>query len=241
MQITSLQHPLIKHWVALRKENSYRKESNTVLLIGDTIIQEFPHPIKALISTKPSNIRAEKKYLVTVEMLHKIAGLGSFEGIIAEVDLPSPQNVEEKNFVLIVDQIQDPGNLGTLLRAALGLGWEGIMATPGTADFFNDKTIRASRGAIFHLPFAYKTPEEIAAWVERKKIPLWIADAKGTPINEIPCKPPIALLLSHEGQGVREWSRAIGRPLSVPLQNNVESLNVAIAGAILLYEMRGSP
>lgn len=241
MHITSLQHPLIKHWVSLRKESSSRKESKTLLLIGEKIIREFPNPIKCLISVETTDLRAEKKYLVTEEMLRKITGLGAFEGVIAEVDLPEPQNVEEKNFILILDQIQDPGNLGTLLRTALALGWEGVIATPGTADFFNDKTLRASQGAIFRLPFSYKTPEEITSWIQRKNIPIWVADAGGEPLKKTPFKPPLSLLLSNEGQGLSKWAKLIGNHLSVPLQNNVESLNVAIAGAILLYEIRGTP
>jgi TrmH family RNA methyltransferase len=239
MQITSLQHPLVKHWVSLKKDSAYRKESNTLLLIGEKIIQEFPFPIKCLISTEPTHIKAESTYLVTEEILHKIAGLGSFKGVLAEVHLPPPQNVDEKNFVLILDQIQDPGNLGTLLRTALALGWGGVIATPGTVDFFNDKALRASQGAIFLLPYSYKTPEEIITWAKIKQIPVWIGDAEGPSLKEKTFHAPLALVLSNEGQGLKAWAKTIGKSVSIPLQNKVESLNVAIAGAILLYEIKG--
>lgn len=179
MEITSLQHPLVKHFVSLKKDAAYRKEERSLLLMGDKIIQEYPFPIKCLISSASTSIEAKTKYIVTEEILQKIAGLGSFSGMIAEVDLPEAQNVDEKKFVLILDQIQDPGNLGTILRTALALGWEAVIATPGTVDFFNDKALRASQGAIFRLPFAYKTPEEIISWVEEKKIALWVADMGG--------------------------------------------------------------
>lgn len=239
MQITSLQHSLVKHWVSLRKDSAYRKESKTLLLIGEKMIQEFPFPIKCLISKEPTHLKATTQYLVTEEILQKIGGLGDFGGLLAEVDLPPPQNVEEKNFVLILDQIQDPGNLGTLLRTALALGWEGVMATPGTADFFNDKALRASQGAIFRLPYAYKTPEEIVSWSQKKQIPIWLADTEGSPLREKTFQTPLALVLSNEGQGLRAWAKTVGQKISIPLQNKVESLNVAAAGAILLYEIKG--
>ena len=206
-------------------------------MIGEKIIREYPNSIQCIISSEPTPIRAKKSYLVTEEILQKIGGLGNIEGVFAEVDLPVPQSVEGKNYILILDQIQDPGNLGTLLRTALALGWEGVIATPGTVDFFNDKALRASQGAIFRLPFSIKTPEEILAWRESRNIPIWVADAKAPSCSKSTFSSPLALVLSHEGQGVRKWAKSF-HSISIPLQNNVESLNVAAAGAILLYHMR---
>ena len=234
MRITSLQHPLVKHFVSLRKESSYRKQSKSVLLIGEKVIRECFLPIRCLFSLDKTQIQAKTSYLVTEEILQKIGG----SEMVAEVDLPEPQNVEDKNFVLILDQIQDPGNLGTLLRASLGLGWEGVIATPGTVDFFNDKALKASQGAIFKLPFSFKTPEEIISWVQRKKISIWVADAGGAPYKNESFIKPLALVLSNEGNGINQWAKEF-KMISIPLQNKVESLNVATAGAILLHHMRG--
>lgn len=237
--IATLRHPLVKHWVSLRKESTYRDETKSVLLIGDHIVREFPFPIRSLISLKPTDLKAKQKYIATPEILQKIAGIDGYSGLIAEVDLPKSKNIEDCHFVLILDQVQDPGNLGTLLRTALALGWDGVMATPGTVDFFNDKTLRASQGAIFHLPFCIKTPEEIQDWIRRKKITLWTADARGKSVQHTNFQSPIALVLSNEGQGLQPWAKAAGTPIAIPLQNNVESLNVSTAGAILLYQIRG--
>ncbi len=233
MHIKSLTHSLVKHWVSLRKSGSYRKESKTLLLIGEKMIREFPFPIQCILSEEPVDIRAQESHRVTRSILEKISGFKNFDGILAEVAIPEEQNIDDKNFILVLDQIQDPGNLGTILRCALALGWEGVVATPGTADFFNDKTLRASQGAIFRLPFAYKTPGEIAAWDRT----LWVADAKGKDLKEATFQGPLALVLSNEGQGVSPWAKKQGKRISIPLQNNVESLNVATAGAILLYKM----
>lgn len=240
MEITSLQHPLVKHWVLLRKENQYRKESKTLLLVGEKMIETYPHPLKYCITSSPTKWKAETNYIVTPEILQKISGLENFQGVIAEVPMPEPQSMEEKQWVLILDQIQDPGNLGTILRTCLALGWDGVIATPGTVDFFNDKALRASQGALFHLPFSWSTLEEISSWILRKKISLWVADSQGEPLQTQLFPPPLALVLSHEGQGARSWSQELGKAVAIPLKNNVESLNVATAGAILLHQFRQS-
>ena len=141
---------------------------------------------------------------------------------------------------MILDRLQDPGNLGTLLRTALAFGWEGVAAIPGTVDFFNDKALRAAQGAAFFLPYSWMEPEQIADWAKKKKAEIWIADAKGKQFSGISFRPPLALVLGSEGRGPGAWFRDFGRLLSIPLQNNVESLNVAAAGAILLYALRNS-
>lgn len=237
MEITSLQHPIVKHFVSLRKDSAYRKEKNSLLLIGDHLVQEYPFSIKCLIAKEPVHLRAASKYIVSEEILQKISGLGTFSGMIAEVEIPQPQNIDHKNFVLVLDQIQDPGNLGTLLRTAVALGWEAVVATPGTVDFFNDKALRASQGSIFRIPFAYKTPEEIVSWVQERNIHLWVADMFGNAVDKQTFQRPIALVLSNEGNGAAPWAKKVGNIVSIPLQNNIESLNVAIAGAILLYRI----
>jgi RNA methyltransferase, TrmH family len=235
MFITSLQHPLVKHFVSLRKDSAYRKEKKSLVLIGDHLVREYPYKIKCLLSKDPSHLQSEFSYLVTEEILQKISGLAHFSGMIAEVDFPQEKNVDDQKKVFILDQIQDPGNLGTLIRSAAAFGWDAVIATPGTVDFFNDKALRASQGAIFRMPFAYKSPDEILSWVQRKQVHLWVADMHGAPIEKQTFQTPIAVVLSNEGSGVASWAKKNGKSLSIPLQNNIESLNVAIAGAILLY------
>lgn len=237
MRITSLQHSIVKHFVSLKKDSAYRESSKSLLLVGDHLIQECPLPIKCILSKEPATVPAKTNYVVTEEILQKISGLGTFSGMIAEIELPSEQDVDEKKRVLILDQIQDPGNLGTLIRTAVALGWEAVIATPGTVDFFNDKALRASQGAIFRLPFAYKTPDQIVSWVNEKTIHLWVADMGVASLEEQTFQLPLALVLSNEGNGVAPWAKKVGKQLSIPLQNNIESLNVAIAGAILLYRI----
>jgi TrmH family RNA methyltransferase len=228
-KITSLQHPLIQHWVQLRLDRAYREETQRVLIVGEKMVRE--QKIEILVSVEPSDIRASDHYLVSEAILKKITGLSQSDGFAAIVHLPPPQDLRQKKFLVILDQITDPGNLGTLLRTALALGWEGVIVTPGTVDLFNDKVLRAAKGAHFHLPYARMTVEEIA----EMKVNLYTADLKGDALDEVHFKGPRALILSNEAHGPRNW---VSKKLTIPMNEQVESLNVATSGAILLYAMR---
>ncbi|HSX11062.1 MAG TPA: RNA methyltransferase [Chlamydiales bacterium] len=231
-KITSLQHPLVKHWVELRENRSYREEAQRVLVSGEKMAREL-RP-KVLISLEATSIVAEDHYLVTEAILKKITGLEHPDGFAAEIALPPPQDLTSKKYLVILDQIADPGNLGTLLRTALALQWEGVIVTPGTVDLFNDKALRAAKGATFRLPYARLTTDEIA----QLKVHFFTADLEGKALPNAQFKPPMALILSHEGRGPGSWSSTIAQKITIPMGEEVESLNVASSGAILLYAMR---
>lgn len=239
-KLTSLYHPLIQHWIHLRKERTYREEKKEILLLGKKVIQELSIPIKTLLCLEKPTMVADEVFFVTEPLLKKITGLDAPDGVAAVVDLPLPQDLSKKNFLLILDQVSDPGNLGTLVRSALALGWEAVVATPGTVDFFNDKVIRASRGALFHLPYAYLSSEEILSWKKRRDAALFVADRKGSSLETVNVSPPLGLILSSEGKGAQSWAKKEAKTVSIPMHGQVESLNVSQAGAILLYEMRKS-
>lgn len=224
-KITSLQHPLVKHWFELRTDKTYREENQRLLIAGKKMASELP--LERLIVLEPSNIPCQEEIIVTEGILKKITGLQAPDGFAAETLMPKPQDLQGKKRILILDRIADPGNLGTLLRTALALGWEGVVLTPGTVDIFNDKALRAAKGAQFHLPFSY---------TEVPGLHLYSADLEGTPLEEVRIQTPCGLILSSEGHGAREWVGA--EKITIPMQGDVESLNVAASGAILLYAMR---
>lgn len=226
-EITSLQHPLVKEWVKIRTDKEARKESKSILLIGEKMVRELSPKLSILITTRPSNIKASHHYLVTEEILKKITGLPSPDGFAAIAPLPEPQPLEGKKRILILDRIADPGNLGTLLRTALAFNWDGVIFTPGTVDPFNDKALRASKGALFSLPYSFNNVKPLYTFV---------ADLDGPSISSIAIPDSLALVLSNEGSGPGNWENV--QKVSIPMGNCVESLNVAAAGAILLHAMR---
>jgi TrmH family RNA methyltransferase len=140
--------------------------------------------------------------------------------------------------ILVLDAIQDPGNLGTILRSALALGAAGVIALPGSADLQNPKVLRGSMGAAFKLPNLHATEAELAEWCAASKVTLWSTAMDGTDIRTVR-RPagPLALLLGNEGAGVRpELAARAAASVSIPIAAGAESLNVAAAAAILLWE-----
>lgn len=242
-EITSLVHPQVQLAVRLRLDKKEREKEGLVLVTGRKLVSDLSsfYPIHTLFFTKAlaKPLRAEKVFQVPPHVLKKISGVEEKDGCAAFVPLPKPEPLSDKRHLLILDGLADPGNLGSLWRSALALGWEGVWLTPGTVDPFNDKALRAAKGATFRLPFGTITPEELAGWIRQKNATLFTADLQGKPLCDcVPVRPPVALLLGSEGQGPSSWSSALSTKVTIPMQNGVESLNVAGAGAILLYEMR---
>ncbi len=144
--------------------------------------------------------------------------------------------------VLVLDGVQDPGNVGTLLRTAFALGAAGAVLLPGTADPANPKVVRAGMGATFRLPTVSAEPAEFVAWARRERLALWVAAAEGTPLARAASPERLALVVGNEGAGAGPEIRALAHQLvAIPLARGAESLNVAVAAGILLYEaVRGA-
>ena len=145
--------------------------------------------------------------------------------------------------ILVLDGVQDPGNVGTMLRTALGLGAAGLVALKGTADLTNPKVIRGAMGASFRLPAVSAAPDEFVAWARLQRAQIWVADAAGETGDRLLARgghrPAVALVVGNEGAGVGpSVEAAADRRIAVPLARGVESLNVAVAAGILLYNLR---
>lgn len=230
-EIKSLQNPLVKHFTKLRTSRAYREEMQSALILGKKMILELSQflSIKTLLIQQDLSVEAKKIFYTTPEILKKISGLQSPEGAIAEVALPLYQDLSKKNRILILDQISDPGNLGTLLRTAKALGFEGAHLIEPCVDPFNDKALRAAKGATFSLPLGHGPLTFEGSY--------YAADMKGDPIDQIHFQPPFALVLGSESHGISKALLHLCKRVSIPMQEGSESLNVAIAGAICMYQM----
>ncbi len=244
-KISSLQHPYVKHLVRLKDDRDYRLETGRVVVSGLKLISELSilFDFRTLLFEEGFSVsfsyKTEETYSVTPEILKKITGLKKPEPIAAEIDLPPPGNLASAHFLLILDGISDPGNLGTLLRTALALGWEGVFITTGSTDPFNEKALRAAKGATFKLPMKTGSLEELTELLKVNHFTLYAADAKGKNLNEYHFSSPLALALGNEAHGIGSPLKKIAQVLAVPMKNSMESLNVAAAGAILMYELKG--
>lgn len=145
--------------------------------------------------------------------------------------------------VLLVDGVQDPGNLGTLIRVAAGFGLEGVVALEGTVDPWSAKAVRASAGTAFRLPVAQRSWHVVRSRIKETSIPLIVADARGQDVSGAPVGTGWALAVGSEAHGVRaDLTTEATVSVAVPMPGGTESLNVGVAGAILVYALwRSTP
>lgn len=176
----------------------------------------------------------------------ELAGLASTEhpqGVLAVV-VPrvwtlADIEVTSHTAVLVLDGIQDPGNVGTIIRTALGLGAAGVVSLPGTVETTNPKTLRAAMGASFRIPTVSATAEELTAFLEAGRFTVAATAADGVPFEPDRLPSRIALVLGNEGGGLTsDLGRNAALRLSIPLAAGVESLNVAVAAGIFLFGAR---
>jgi TrmH family RNA methyltransferase len=141
--------------------------------------------------------------------------------------------------ILVLDGVQDPGNVGTIVRTAAALEATATIALPGTVDLWNPKVIRSSMGAQFVHVALHAEVAETLAFLERGKIELWAAEAGGGALDRGQAATRLAIALGNEGSGLSPEVRARAqKTISLPIAANVESLNVAVAAGIILYELR---
>jgi RNA methyltransferase, TrmH family len=141
--------------------------------------------------------------------------------------------------LLVLDAVQDPGNVGTILRTAAALGVTAAVALPGTVDLWNAKVVRSAMGAHFHHSAMSSTWDELDAFRAARGVSLWATDATGDPLERDGAPRRLALVVGNEGSGVSDAARErADRLVAVPIASSVESLNVAVATGILLHELR---
>jgi RNA methyltransferase, TrmH family len=148
-------------------------------------------------------------------------------------DMPLPECLE---WTLVLDGVANPGNLGTLLRAAEAFGVQAVMLAPGCVDAFNPKVVRGAMGAHLRLPLREAAWPEIAGWLAGSRV-LVAAAREGEPADRIDWTGRVALVLGGEAAGAGEHARGMAAGLvHIPMKGGSESLSAAVAGSILMYE-----
>ena len=146
---------------------------------------------------------------------------------------------KENPLFLILEDIQDPGNLGPLVRTAEGAGVDGIIMTKGTVDIYNPKTIRSTMGSVYRMPFFYTEDLlDVMKQLQERNVKLYAAHLKGKQFyHEMDFKGATAFLIGNEGNGLKdETAENADVYMKIPMQGKVESLNAAVASVILMYE-----
>ena len=250
--ITSNQNSKIKLVRALLGRSKERREAGAFVAEGVRLVEEavkanwkFRFALYDETLSERGKLQVEGLKLkgldveeVSASVMKSISETEAPQGILAVLeftDLPLPQS---PNFILIPDQIRDPGNLGTLLRSAAAAGVQAVLIPPDTTDVFAPKVLRSGMGAHFRLPIHSMTWEEIEQVVKLEGLQVLIADMDGRPCWEMDLRQPIALVIGSEAEGVSESARKLANgKIGIPMAGEVESLNAGVAGSVLMFEV----
>lgn len=253
--ITSTANKQVKSICNLIKSAKDRRENRVFIVEGRKMFMEAPKDwIKNVYASESfynenrnSDIGAKLKEnnaeLVTDEVFAKMSDTKTPQGVLCVLKMPgySMDDVlyAKVPLVMVLEDLQDPGNLGTIIRTAEGAGVTGIVMSKDTVDIFNPKTIRSTMGSIYRMPFIY-VPNIIEAveTMKGKGIITYAAHLKGEePYHAFDYRKPTAFFIGNEGNGLTdELTKAADVFLRIPMEGQVESLNAAIAATVLMYE-----
>ena len=241
MLITSLNNEKIKEYIKL-KEKKYRKINNLFIIEGEHLVREAYKKgvLKELILLDGTTLDIDVDTIyVTKEIINKITDLETSPNILGVCKMINNDKLVGNKY-LILDNIQDPGNLGTIIRSAKAFNIDTIILSKDTVDLYNPKVVRATQGIMFHINIVITDIEYVMNDLKKNGIKVFGTDVNGgmTPssISSID-KEKFALVMGNEGSGVKEEIKDLcDENLYIKMNNEVESLNVAVATSIILYE-----
>lgn len=178
-------------------------------------------------------------YFVTDEILRSISCTENPQGIIAVVKNKELNIKDEQGFYILADRIQDPGNMGTIIRSAHASGALGIITTKGTVDVYNEKTLRATMGSIFYIPIIQDENLEKVSTLRQMGFKL-ISSSLDSDINfyDMDLRGKIIIAIGNEGNGLLQDVKKISDiEVNIPMPGNAESLNAAVAASIMMFEV----
>lgn len=228
--IESLENSKIKFLLKL-KLSKYRKSEQKFICEGAHLVQEARN---AGLLIEAYSLEDKEGYIqVSVPVMKKLCNTDT---VVSEIGLCKiKENTKITDKILILDGIQDPGNMGSLMRSACAFGFKTLFIGTGSVDIFNDKVIRSSQGAIFKLNYQFGDISEFLNKITHKVYTTNVLE--GIPLKKIKAEDKVAVILGNEGNGVSKELQALGLDaIYIPMQNT-ESLNVAIAGSIIMYEL----
>lgn len=247
-EINSSKNDLIKSLKKLHKKKT-RDEENRYLIEGFHLVEEA---VKAnaqlsIVLIDERGLRewgtwleavTAEKYLVSPEVMKALSDLPTPQGIMAVVAKPREQAVTFEGKWVLLDHVQDPGNVGTIIRTADAAGFNGVILGEGSADIYSTKVLRSMQGSHFHLPVISGELATIIPQLQAQGTKVYGTELNEAAVafDEVSATDQVAILLGNEGQGVsNELLSITDKNLYIPIYGQAESLNVAIAAGILLY------
>jgi RNA methyltransferase, TrmH family len=254
--ISSTHNPKIQQVRALLMKRHERENARVFVVEGVRLVEEaLKSQWKAQLVLYTSQLSPRGKPLVEKaahmgieaeevlpSVMDSISDTETAQGLLAVFQIQALPLPNQPDFLLILDSLRDPGNLGTLLRSAEAAGVQAVILSPGTVDAFSPKVVRSAMGAHFHLPIHSMTWQEINSVchaIQDSPLKILVAEGqRGTPCWKVDLCQPLALVIGSEGQGASDQALGFADELiTIPMPGNSESLNAAAAGSILLFEV----
>ena len=237
--ITSVQNARIKHVVALQQKSSLRREEGLFVVEGQ---REIEHCIACGYEVVELFKRDEN---VTPQVYEKMAYRGSTEGIIAmakckdhSLSILSPLTSHHSPLIIVLERVEKPGNLGAILRTAEAAGVDAVIVCDPLTDLYNPNLIRASIGGVFNVPTAVCTSEECIAFLKANGIKILTAQLQDSyEYYDYDMTQATAIVMGTESTGLtQQWREAADAHIRIPMLGRLDSLNVSVSAAILMYE-----
>ncbi len=242
MVITSLDNDRIKGYIKL-KDRKNRKKTNTFIVEGmHSVLEAYKKGmVVELILKEDISLPLDVPYVyVTEEIIKKISDAVSPPDVLALCKMAN-DNVVLGEKILLLDGIQDPGNLGTIIRSAVAFNVDTICLSPDTVDIYNPKVLRSTQGMIFHTNIIIKSLKEIISMLKEREIPIYGTRVDyGIDVSTLREKDrkKYALVMGNEGNGVSEEILDMcDEYIYISMNPDIESLNVGVATSIILYEL----
>ncbi len=240
MIITSLENSTFKQLMKLT-ESKYRKKSGTFLIEGEHLVCEAikHNRLKTLILKENSqtSIRFSKELILNEKCFNQLSQTVSSNTVMGECTIENRYNEVSKR-ILMCERIQDPGNMGTLIRSACAFGFDQIICTPDCVDIYNEKVIRSTQGALFQIPIQTQDIDELKSYKEKGYTIYGTGFKDSIALENVKKEFPCVILLGNEGQGLSEKALSLSSSILSIEMHDFDSLNVAVAGGILMYAFR---
>lgn len=243
MNITSLNNDRVKYYAKLLNSKKEREKEKFFVVEGDHLVEEAikENVVKELLISDMNYdhyLNVDKIY-VTQEIMKKICDTVTPQGIIALCSQKKMSDLTTLNRLLLLDDIQDPGNLGTIIRTADAFNFDGIVMSENTVDLYNPKVIRSTQGAIFRVKIIKTDLLQYVNKLISKGVLVYGTSLNGVNLSEILPRENMAFIMGNEGNGVsKELLDLVNDNVFIEMNGNSESLNVAIASSIIMYNFR---
>lgn len=254
IRIESRENSLVKRLVRLSNDRKFRKEMQEMVCEGEKMLGEALSSgmdIRDILLAEDAELdtallrqaegQGAKLYICPSSLLGKVSNVKTPQGVVFSCERPVAELrvLQDAKRLMVLEGLQDPGNLGTIIRTADAFALDGIILCEGCVDPTSPKVVRATMGAAFRMPIAAASLEQTLAFLREQNMPLYAAalSESSVPLTHVDLT-RAAVMIGNEGRGITKKAAALcTQQIIIPMDGRAESLNASVAASIIMYEM----